>query len=138
MFPKEIFLSHSSEDQFFATSVADAMRRHGIPVWYAPTNIIGAQQWQDQIGSALKRCDWFTVILSPNALESMWLKRELDYALRQRRLEKKIVPLLYLPCEVELFSWALPSFQTVDFTQSFDEGCTALLRIWGIGYQKSS
>jgi hypothetical protein len=25
--------------------------------------------------------------------------------------------------------------QLVDFTQDFEKGCRALLRIWGIGYQ---
>ena len=137
MIPKEVFLSHSSEDHSFAASVAGTIRRYGIPVWYAPTKMIGAQEWQDEIGLALKRCDWFAVILSPNAVESMWVKRELQYALLQRRFEKRIVPTLYLPCDPEPLSWTLPLLQTVDFTLSFDEGYAALLRIWGIAYQKA-
>ncbi|MBS1791216.1 MAG: toll/interleukin-1 receptor domain-containing protein [Acidobacteria bacterium] len=138
MTPKEIFLSHSSEDHEFATSVANTIRQYGIPVWYAPTNMVGAQEWQDEIGLALRRCDWFAVILSPNSVESMWVKRELQYALHQRRFEKRIVPVLYLPCDPEILSWTLPSLHTVDFTQSLDNGWAALLRIWGIGYQKAS
>lgn len=137
MTPKEIFLSHSSEDQLFAATVADTVRQHGISVWYAPTNMIGAQEWQDEIGLALKRCDWFVVILSPNSVESMWVKRELQYALHQQRFQKKIVPILYLPCDSEILSWTLPSLHTIDFTQSPDEGWAALLRIWGIGYRKN-
>lgn len=136
MIPREIFLSHASEDRLFATAVTETMRHHGLPVWYAPTNIIGAQAWQDEIGAALKRCDWFVVMLSPNAIASMWVKRELQYVLRQRRFEERIVPLLYLPCDPEPLSWTLLSLQTIDFTQSFDDGCAQLLRIWGIGYQK--
>ncbi|MGH9803329.1 MAG: toll/interleukin-1 receptor domain-containing protein [Blastocatellia bacterium] len=138
MTPKEIFISHSSKDQMFATLVASTLRRHGIPVWYAPTDIVGTQAWQDEVGLALKRCDWFTVIISPSALESMWVRRELQYVLLQERFEKKIIPILYLPCDSESLSWTLPSIQSVDFTQSFDDGFTALLRIWGIGYQKAS
>jgi hypothetical protein len=63
--PQEIFLSHSSLDNQFASDLAAVIRRHGIPVWYSRTNILGAQQWQDEIGAALQRCDWFVVILSP-------------------------------------------------------------------------
>jgi hypothetical protein len=136
MIPKEIFLSHSSEDHPFTASVAETIRRHGIPVWHAPTNLIGAQEWQAEIGLALKRCDWFVVVLSPNAVVSMWVRRELQYALRQPRFEKRIVPILHRPCDPELLSWVLPAFEFVDFTPSFDEGCSALLRVWGIGYQK--
>jgi hypothetical protein len=85
--PHEVFLSHSSQDRQFATDLAGVIRRHGIPVWYSQTNILGAQQWQDEIGAALQRCDWFVLVLSPNSAESMWVKRELSYALQQNRFE---------------------------------------------------
>lgn len=133
--PEEIFLSHSSQDADFATDLAEVIRRHGVPVWYSPTNITGAQQWHDEIGSALKRCDWFVLVLSPASVESMWVKRELLYALQQQRYEKKIVPVLYKSCDYEKLSWVLDSSQFVDYRGGFAEGCKALLRIWGLGYQ---
>ncbi|NJL47261.1 MAG: toll/interleukin-1 receptor domain-containing protein [Leptolyngbyaceae cyanobacterium SM2_5_2] len=95
MMPSEVFLSHSSQDQAFVSKLADQLRRHGIPVWYSKTSILGAQQWHDEIGSALIRCDWFLVALSPGAVESMWVKRELIFALQQKRFENKIIPILY-------------------------------------------
>ena len=55
--PDEVFLSHSSLDQPFVTSLIEVLRRHGVPVWDSRTNIVGAQQWIDEIGSALVRCD---------------------------------------------------------------------------------
>ena len=63
MLPKEIFLSHSTLDEPFVTSISEVLRRHGIPVWYSRTNILGAQQWHDEIGAALKRCDWLALVL---------------------------------------------------------------------------
>lgn len=133
--PNEVFLSHSSADGRFATRLADGLRRHGVPVWYSPTNILGAQQWHDEIGAALNRCDWFALVLSPNSVESMWVKRELLFALRQKRFEGRIVPLYYQPCDFESLSWVLSGFQSVDFHKGFDEGCRDLLRIWGLGFQ---
>jgi hypothetical protein len=76
MIPAEVFLSHSSADRLFADAVAAVMRRHGVPVWYSQTDILGAQQWHDEIGAALRRCDWFALVLSPHSVESMWVKRE--------------------------------------------------------------
>jgi len=105
-------------DRQFATSITEVMRRHGVPVWYSQTNIVGAQQWHDEIGAALQRCDWFAVILSPNSVASMWVKRELLFALQQNRFENKIVPILYQPCDLNLLSWTLSFFQIVDFTSS--------------------
>ena len=93
-FPDEVFLSHSSQDRRFAGSVAEVMRSHGVPVWYSQSDIVGAQQWHDEIGAALRRCDWFVVILSPQSVESVWVKRELMYALRPHRFENRIIPIL--------------------------------------------
>ena len=135
MLPEELFLSHSSEDRVFATAVAEMLRHHNVPAWYSDVNIVGAQQWHDEIGAALGRCDWFVVILSPNSVASMWVKRELMFALQQDRFENRIVPLLYQDCDVDSLSWVLRSFQSVDFHRGFGTGCRHLLRIWGIGYR---
>ena len=135
MLPAEIFLSHSDCDRQFVEDLVAMMRRHGLPVWYSRTNILGAQQWHDEIGAALHRCDWFVLVLSPSAVESMWVKRELMFSLQQNRFENKIVPLLYQPCDYDQLSWTLSSFQMIDFTQTFEQGCRDLLLLWGLGYQ---
>ena len=134
--PNEVFISHSSLDLTFATSIADVLRRHGIPVWYSRTNIIGAQQWHDEIGAALKRCDWLVVILSPNSVNSIWVKREVLFSLNDHRYHEKIVPLLHEPCDYDQLSWTLSLLQIVDFTAGFDYGCRSLLRVWGLGYKQ--
>lgn len=136
MLPHEVFLSHSSNDQAFASSVVAMMRRHGIPVWHSQTNIVGARQWHDEIGAALKRCDWFAILLSPSSVNSMWVKREVLFALKDQRYADRIVPVLYQPCDYDELSWTLSLLQTVDFTGDVDDGYRALLRVWGVGYQK--
>ena len=135
MLPAEIFISHSDRDRQFASDLVEVLRRHGVAVWYNRTDLVGSQQWHDEIGAALHRCDWFAIVLSPNAVNSMWVKRELMYALTQKRLKDKIIPLLYFPCE---YSWALSGYQLVDFSRSFEDGCRDLLRVWGVGYKPIS
>ncbi len=132
--PTEIFLSHASPNRRMATRLAEFLRGQGIRVWYSRTNIVGAQAWHDEIGDALARCDWFAIILSPDAVKSEWVKRELLFALRERRYRNRIVPILYRRCDVAKLSWTLGDFQNVDFTATFEDGCRDLLRIWGIGY----
>lgn len=135
MTPREIFLSHSDLDRQFVNKLAQVVRRHGIPLWYSQANIIGAQQWHDEIGAALQRCDWFIVVLSPNSVQSLWVKRELVFALRQSRLENRIVPVLYQSCSYGQLSWTLSLFQMVDFTRGLEQGYRDLLRIWGLEYR---
>ncbi|MGH9875204.1 MAG: toll/interleukin-1 receptor domain-containing protein [Pyrinomonadaceae bacterium] len=133
--PKEVFLSHSDHDRAFVESLADVLRRHGVPFWYSRAHIKGAQQWHDEIGAALHRCDWFAVILSPQSVNSVWVKRELIYALKPERFENRIIPIAYQPSDYEALSWTLSAFQMVDFTHSLEEGCRDLLRMWGMGYR---
>lgn len=135
MVPTEIFLSHSGQDHAFAATLAMVLRDHGVPVWYSGTDIVGAQQWHDEIGAALARCDWFLVVLTARAVESMWVKRELQFALQQPSYQNRIVPVVLEDCDQRLLSWVLPSVQSVDFSGGFEEGCRALLRVWGIGFR---
>ena len=133
--PREVFLSHSARDRRFAGKVARVLRSNGVPVWYSGTSIVGAQQWHDEIGEALMRCDWFVVVLSPNSVKSRWVKLELYFALRNARYDSRIIPLLLRPCDHSSLSWTLGGIQFVDFTASFDDGCRDLLRVWGLGYK---
>jgi len=135
--PHEVFLSHANQDRGFVDSLAEVMRRHGLPVWYSQTNILGARQWHDEIGAALRRCDWFLIVLSPQSVDSKWVKRELLYALDHNRYDNKIVPVMYQSCDYEeKLSWTLSIFQMVDFARTIDQGYVDLFRVWGLGYQK--
>ena len=118
-----------------AQSLSAALTRHGVPVFYSPHNITGAQQWQNEILIALRRCDWFVVILSPNAINSMWVRREVAYALQDPRYEDHIIPLKYRDCALKSLQW-LTLFQMINFDRDFKSGCRDLLRVWGIGLRE--
>lgn len=130
--PRQVFLSHASTDRRFVRRLARALSARGIRAWYSEHNLVGAQQWHDEIGKALGQCDWFIVVLSPQAVASEWVKRELLFALQARRYRRRIVPLLHRACDWGRLSWTLDSFQRVDFTHGFEYGCKELLRIWDV------
>ncbi len=75
------------------------------------------------------------MLLTPQSVGSMWVKRELLYALQQRRFENRIVPVVAQACAHDTLSWTLSLFQIVDLVRSFDDGCRELLRIWGVAYR---
>ena len=100
MLPTEVFLSHANQDRAMTQRLAEVLARHGVPVFFSPQNILGAQQWQNEILKALQRCDWFAVLLSPQAISSMWVKREVAFALQDPRYEDRIIPLTYRSCDL--------------------------------------
>jgi hypothetical protein len=127
---REVFLSHASQDHAKARRLRELLVTHNVPVWFSPHHIQGAQQWQDEIGEALGRCGWFMLLLTPDAVKSMWIKRELNYALIKKRYEDRIIPLLFKKCDLQRLSWILPQFQRIDFTKDYWKACEQLLRIW--------
>ena len=132
--PQKVFLSHSDRDRPFVSRLARLLEERGLSVWYSRTKIKGAQEWHDEIGKALTRCSWFVLVLTPASVASVWTKRELMYALQQKRYRNHIVPLLRRKCRHEGLSWTLASIQMVNFTGTFAGGAKALLSTWGIAY----
>ena len=128
--PTEIFVSHAVKDRRFADRLVAALRANGFNVWYSDIHLAGADDWQDEIGKALRRCDWFLVVLSKNAIDSMWVSREVKFAQANKRLHGKIVPVYCRTCEIGKLSWVLETIQYVDFRKDFDAGLEQLFRIW--------
>lgn len=129
MRPRRIFLSHSSADRKAADRLARALTDAGLDVWYSKSHLKGAQQWQDEIGRALRRCNWFLLLLSPSAVKSMWVRRELSYALEKRRYNEHITPVLLRPCDYEKLSWMLGAIQMVQGVGRIDAVVEELLAV---------
>lgn len=117
--------------------MAATLRAHGLAVWYSETNILGAQQWHDEIGRGLTRCDWFVLLLSEHAVKSRWVRREFRYALEAEQYDDRILPVLVGECDPLQLSWTLSATQQIDMKRSFEQGCRDVLRTWGLGLDVS-
>jgi hypothetical protein len=134
--PREVFLSHATSDRKFADRLAELFAAHSIPFWYSRRNIVGAQQWHDEIGDALARCDWFLLLLSPRSVKSEWVKRELLYALNQPRYRNRIILCMVKPCDPDRLPWTLSStFQIIYMQPDLDSGLRELMRVWSLAYR---
>ncbi|MCC6365793.1 MAG: toll/interleukin-1 receptor domain-containing protein [Bryobacterales bacterium] len=130
--PAEVFVSHSSKNIAFVNRIVGVLAEHEVKSFLSKANIRGAQEWHDEIGAALERCDWFLLVLSPQAVESEWVKRELMFALEEKRYKGRILPVIYKTCEAKKLSWTLSAFQNVDFRKSFEAGSREMLAALGI------
>ena len=135
--PTEVFISHSSRNAGFISRLTGVLTEHRIKSFVSKASIRGAQQWHDEIGTALKRCDWFLLVLSPQSVRSRWVKHELVYALQASRYRDHIIPVLYRQCETDALSWTLSSIEWVDFRGDFDEACRQLFQIWHLKYRSN-
>jgi len=122
---RKVFLSHASTDRAFVLRLVKILKQNQVSFWYSETDIQGAKQWHDEIGRALTKCNWFLLVLTPNSIHSPWVKRELLFALEQKRYNEKIIPLLYksFPGPSLVFKWSIsPRTSITDAASSCGSG----------------
>lgn len=93
-----IFLSYARADgKTAATRLRSELERAGFEVWRDIEDMQGGQAWKDQLRKSLRQVDGVIVLLTPAAVSSKYVEWEWENALT---LEKRIIPLMILPCNV--------------------------------------
>lgn len=126
-----LFLSHSSVDKPFVEKLAKDLVRVGINVWFDKWAINVGDSLTWRIEEGLRENDYLGIVLSPDALESEWVKCELSAAWCRQMTSKRIVvlPIMYRKCDLPLF---LADRKYADFQNEYNYGFTELCRALGI------
>ncbi|WP_164737162.1 toll/interleukin-1 receptor domain-containing protein [Georgenia sp. SYP-B2076] len=80
-----VFISHSSTDAEVALSTAQALEASGVPAWVAPRDVPAGADFMTSIMHAIGACDALAVILSPDAVASPHVLREVTVAVANHR-----------------------------------------------------
>lgn len=126
-----IFLSHTSVDKPFVEKLAKDLTRLGINAWFDKWNIKIGESITWKIDEGIRENEYLGIILSPEALNSEWVKSELGAAwAKQMQLRKVFVlPILYRDCDIPLF---LADRKYADFRGDYDKGLSELVSVFGI------
>jgi formylglycine-generating enzyme required for sulfatase activity len=136
--PRRVFISYSTKDAGFARQLAGQLRAVGLSVWISDDSIAEGELWAAAIDRGLSESGVFVVALTPNAVQSDWVRQETAYALQMRqRGQMKLLPLLVQACDVEQLSGLLTTIEYVDFARDVDEGFAALCQALGVAPRDS-
>jgi hypothetical protein len=91
---KDIFISYSRRDQEFVTRLASDLDAQVAGVWFDQSSIQIGEDWHEEIMEGIRECKAFILILSPDAMDSRYVREEVNKALE---LGKPIFPILYRP-----------------------------------------
>jgi hypothetical protein len=119
-----VFLSYSHKDWAFARRLRDDLRAAGLEAWTDEKLTPGTPAWKAAIEGEIERATCLVVTLSPEAKESVWVNRELDYASAQG---KRIFPVLIRGNEKSAIPLLLISAQRVDARQDYEGALQELL-----------
>ncbi len=89
---KDIFISYSRRDQEFVMRLATDLNEQVAGVWFDQSTIQLGQKWHDEIMEGIRECKAFILVLSPDSMESHYVREEVNKALE---LGKTIFPILY-------------------------------------------
>ena len=103
----KVFISHSSEDEALASKVVSYLERAGLDVWYDGREIMPGDNWADKVAQGLRESEAMVLLVTPSALESNSLRRDIDYALTQMRFQGRLIPVLAGNAE-EFRGWSIP------------------------------
>src|SRR5579883_2776529 len=94
----DIFISYSRNDSAKALTLAEQPRASGMDVWIDQHGIEGATSWSKEIANALQVCHTMLLLLSPTAVTSKNVAKELSVA---TQLDKRIVPVQVIRTQLE-------------------------------------
>ena len=105
----KVFISYSRKDIDFARKLAGDLEKAGYDVWWDITGLHGGDDWVSTIPAAIAASKYMIVVLTPNSIESTWVRKEYTHALNLRR---KIVPIMLASTSVP---FALNTLNYVNF-----------------------
>lgn len=122
----KVFISHSYQDKKFVNQLTTRLREDGIQVWTDEKELAVGDNIQEKISDAIKKTDYFIVVLSKNSTNSNWVNFELS-ATRLKEISQEqniILPVLIEDCEIP---FSLRDRLYSDFRRSFEEGYSKLI-----------
>jgi hypothetical protein len=86
-----VFISYARADQTMAVTLENELRRRGHKAWRDRSDIVPGADWAETIDRAIADADHIVLLLTPRAVASAQVKRELQRALDAK---KNVVPVL--------------------------------------------
>jgi TIR domain len=93
---QDLFISYSSKDRKFVNDLCIRLSKAGVTFWLDLNEIKPGEYIRDKISRGIDSARFMLLILSPNSVQSEWVKREIDAAMI-REIESKnvtVIPLL--------------------------------------------
>ena len=90
----KVFLSHSHSDAPLAARVSEGLRRRGLEVSDPDVNHLPGDNWAAEVARALEESEAMVVLLTPAAIDSPYVKREIEYALGARNYRNRLIPVV--------------------------------------------
>jgi TIR domain-containing protein len=120
-----VFLSYAERDDKPAQALRTELEKGGLEVWDPAAKLSPGDNWALELGKALQDADAMVVLLSPAALASAHVQREIDYALGEPRFKGRLIPVVVRP--VKEIPWILETLHVLRIDADVERGSRRVL-----------
>ena len=123
-----VFLSHNSKDNPIIRQIATDLTTAGVSVWLHEQRVCATTSIAEKLAQGLVESDWFLLGLSQDAVESAWVKTELNQVLLDEvtRRGTRLLSLRLTGCKVPEL---IVKRAFIDLSVSYETGLQALLNV---------
>lgn len=129
--PLRLFISHSSKDIAFTERLVADLRAGGCEFWYDAEQIHVGDTIIEMIARGVSKCDYMIAILSPDAVASDWVSREL-WMFANEEIERKRTVILPVLCADCVKPTIMNGRHFADFRTNYEAGFAELRKALGL------
>lgn len=115
--PISTFISYSRTDSAFIDRLEADLRAYGFDTWVDRQHLEGGADWARVIEQQIEQRETLVVALSPDAITSTWVRREITFALNGG---KHIIPIIARP--VASTPIEIVNLQYIDLSADYTSG----------------
>jgi hypothetical protein len=120
----QVFISYACEDSELAKRLSRWLEGAGFDVWLDESNILPGDNWAEKVSQALKESQAMVVLVSPAAMDSKWVRHEIEFALGAKEYSGRLVPVFVGPRESipeDRLPWILRRLKGIELTDQTEE-----------------
>jgi hypothetical protein len=122
----EVFVSYSRKNGDFARKLNTKLQEAGKTTWFDQESISTGVNFEKEIFKGIDSADTFLFVLSPDAVESEYCEREVNYALKQG---KRFITILHRDTEPATMPETLRTINGIDFKDTpFEKSFSELVQ----------
>jgi TIR domain-containing protein len=112
----KVFITHSHGNRPLVRQVVKTLKRAGLDVWDDEYDTYPSDNWAKVTGEALEQSDALVVLITPDALDSVIVHRDVGFALLNNRFAYRVIPVLVgvdRSVAAKKFSWIIRNLDSI-------------------------
>ena len=112
----KVFITHSHGNRPLVRQIVRSIKQAGLDVWDEEYETYPSDNWAKVTGEALEQSDALVVLVTPDALDSLIVHRDVGFALGNIQFEYRVIPVLVdvdLSVAKKKFGWIMHNLDPI-------------------------